>query len=1331
MALAAGAVPTTAVSAADHRNPEADSVRARRVNDTRPRLRILTEDLSFPDELETAASPVLLKYSIAFFRHGSLLAYRLATWAVLICGVLFVALVVALRYLLLPNIGEYREPVAEILSQAAGQRITIGAISGSWQGYRPELQLRDVQVHDAGGQPGLSLARVETVIAWLPLFAGRLQFDSLVIYQPRLEVEREPSGGIRIAGMLLGRAGGGGGFLDWLLSQRQVLVREAGIVWHDQARGAPALALEQVNLRIDRAGAFNRFGLTARPPAELASEISLRGEVRRDSRSAAGLQGRIYAEFSYADLALAQTWIALPLDIARGLGALRIWLDLENSRVRGATADLKLVNVEVRLAPDLPQLALTQVQGRLGWTQREDRMEVSADALGFTTADGLRLAPMRLAYSRTRGNPSRSTLHLERLQLAPAVELVEFLPIAPGLRDWLERVNPDGRIEAADLAWEGEWDRNRPYRLVAKFGRLALRADGMRPGFHGLSGQIEASERGGTLSLGGEEASVEMPRIFSGALPLDYLAAEVGWTLREDGADVALKSITFTNAHLAGSVYGSYRSEEAGPGTIDLSGSLARVDVRELWRYIPVRLPVTQAWLRRALVTGEAHDTRLRLKGPLRDFPFTSGKTGLFEVRTRAAGVTLDYASDWPPVRDIMGDVTFRGRSMDIRAQSGSILGVRLGATRAAIAALGDAEQPLRITGSGEGPTAEFLRFVASSPIARRTGGLTDSIAADGRASLDIDLTLPLSRMADARVAGELAVRDNRVTLAGGLPTLDGFSARIGFTERALQVRDGRARFFGGPLEFRSVEAKGAKLALELGGNLDAGALHNGLELPVLGRLQGAVDWKGGFELRDRTTILRMNSTLAGLGSSLPAPLGKQPGEQLPLRVELRRQEDGMKRLDIALGDRGSAQLQLEPAGGGVRRGSIVLGPAATAPAAPAEPAPNGLWLRGSLDLLDVDAWRAVWSAAGTGRDPARPAPGLAGVDLRLAAVDAGGRRFHDIKLAASHGDGRWQAELGGGDVSGRLTWEPGGAGSLVARLTRLALPPVTTAISAQTAPAPDARLPKLNLTAEKFIFEGRDMGRLAVVAEPGAAGWQLQRLEIVNPDSTLDMNGLWTLAGGSRTDMNLRLQVRDIGRFFARFGWPDAVSGGTALLSGPLAWSGSPTRLDLPSLSGRLSLQAENGRFRQIEPGAVKLLGILSLQSLPRRVTLDFKDIFSEGFSFDSIGANLEIQSGVATTSDFRMQGSAATVRMNGQVNLAAETQNLTVRVAPSLAESVAVAGAILNPAVGVAAYIAQKALSDPFGQMASFDYAVTGTWGDPVVARLGKAPDANSHRR
>jgi uncharacterized protein YhdP len=218
-------------------------------------------------------------------------------------------------------------------------------------------------------------------------------------------------------------------------------------------------------------------------------------------------------------------------------------------------------------------------------------------------------------------------------------------------------------------------------------------------------------------------------------------------------------------------------------------------------------------------------------------------------------------------------------------------------------------------------------------------------------------------------------------------------------------------------------------------------------------------------------------------------------------------------------------------------------------------------------------------------------------------------------------------------------------------------------------------------------------------------------------------MNGRWVIAEASRTDVTVLLEVSDVGKFFGRMGWPDAMQGGTATIEGPLAWTGNPTRFDIPSLSGQLKLEAKKGRFKQIEPGVAKLLGILSLQALPRRVTLDFRDVFSKGFSFDRISANMKIASGVAETQDFLMLGSAARVAMQGHVDLAKETQDLVVRVTPSLSEGIAIAGAIVNPAIGVAALIAQKALKDPLSQIASFDYELTGTWIDPTIRRVSKA--------
>ena len=159
------------------------------------------------------------------------------------------------------------------------------------------------------------------------------------------------------------------------------------------------------------------------------------------------------------------------------------------------------------------------------------------------------------------------------------------------------------------------------------------------------------------------------------------------------------------------------------------------------------------------------------------------------------------------------------------------------------------------------------------------------------------------------------------------------------------------------------------------------------------------------------------------------------------------------------------------------------------------------------------------------------------------------------------------------------------------------------------------------------------------------------------------------------------------------------------------------------------MALEVAQGQFLKIKPGAGKLLGLISLQSLPRRITLDFRDIFSEGFAFDSIEGRLSLQNGTMRTDRLQIDGPAARVLMRGETDLKRETQRLNVTVQPELGGTAALGVALINPVAGVATLLANKILRDPLGQMFSFDYLVTGTWDDPKVEKLSKQTlDASS---
>jgi uncharacterized protein YhdP len=249
------------------------------------------------------------------------------------------------------------------------------------------------------------------------------------------------------------------------------------------------------------------------------------------------------------------------------------------------------------------------------------------------------------------------------------------------------------------------------------------------------------------------------------------------------------------------------------------------------------------------------------------------------------------------------------------------------------------------------------------------------------------------------------------------------------------------------------------------------------------------------------------------------------------------------------------------------------------------------------------------------------------------------------------------------------------------------------------------------------------------MLAEPESEGWRLDRLAITNPDGRIDIKGRWRIVNRPRAEYTVSFEATDNGQFFKRLGYEETIVGGTGSLGGPVSWLGGPFEPDLPTLNGKLKLQALDGRFAQVDPGAAQLFGILSLQALPRRISLNFKDVFTTGFSFDKIEADVTITDGIARTDDFHMDGVSANVSMQGEVDLVNRTQDLDVRVTPMLTGAAAVAGAaVINPLVGVAALLVQKALGDPVEQAAAREYQVSGTWQDPQVERVEREPEAGA---
>lgn len=1254
---------------------------------------------------------------------SSLWVYRAVTWTVLICAFSAALVVGGVRFWLLPNIENYREAIAREISLAAKQRIAIGWIEGRWSGFNLQLTLGDVALFDQAGQPALKLERVDSTLSWWSLILWEPRFDSIEIAQPDLNIRRDKRGRVLVAGIELSGSGESSGLSDWLLRQDEIVIREAAIVWQDELRDAPELALHRVSLRLENNGRHHGFGLRAEPPENLASPLDLRGDFTgRTVTDLAQWNGQLFVQLDYTDLAAWRTWVQFPVSLPHGAGAVRAWVDLKNGELANIIADVRLSQAKTQLGRDLPELDLEALQGRIAWKQLSDGFEVSSVRLGMKTqAYTLQPTDLLLRYSHgSERKPPSGELRANVLDLAPLVALANHLPFEPELRKELDRYAPRGNVQDVVVKWSGNWPHPAQYSVKGSFTNLGVNAAGRIPGFAGINGNIDGNERSGTLHLNNQKASVELPRVFRDKLAFDALSAQLGWQRNGEQYDLKLNTISFSNPDFTGSVFGTFHTTPDGPGMIDLTGNVSRAEARGVGRYIPLQVAERgRQWLETAFLGGLANDVTVRLKGNLADFPFAEGRGGVFQVTARVTGGVLAYADRWPKIENIEGNLTFRGRSMDIAVRDASIMGAKLSRVRAEVPDLGTPNRMLTVNGEAEGPTSEFLSFIEHSPLFATIDRFTESVHAEGRGRLALKLAIPLNSTKDTKVNGTYQFVNNQIQSEGDLFPFEQINGRLEFTETDVYVPGATLSVLGGPATLAGATQRDGTVRLAMTGHINIDNFLRTNTAPWARALRGASDWKAAITLRKRFADIVLDSTLEGLASTLPAPLAKSAADSMPLKLERRVTGAQQDRIAITLDGVLAAQLQRRREGENyvIDRGNVSFGGIA------AEPERKGLWVTGSVKNLELDQWWALLkpNAASGSRVV------LAGIDVRFGALDVFGRRFNDLAITAHGQSGVWQAVLVGRELAGEVSWRPEGRGKVIARMKNLVIPAATPGRGAPVADKEQPHdLPALDIVAEQFQIKQASLGRLEVTAVPEGRDWKLERLRVTNPDATLSIDGLWQgWLTQPRTQVNIKLETSDIGKLLVRLGYPEGIRRGTARLEGPLAWAGNPFEIDYPSLSGNFVVGANKGQFAKFEPGIGKLLGVLSLQALPRRLTLDFRDIFSDGLAFDEIVGTVKVARGVATTENFRIHGPAVRIQMYGDVDLNAETQKLRVKVFPSMSDSVSIAGALIGgPVAGIAAFLAQKLLKDPIDQITAYEYNVTGTWADPQVSKIDAGP-------
>ena len=1297
-------------------------------------------------------------------KKSLLLVYRIAFWLISIVVTIVLLAALAIQFLVFPNIDQYKVKIAAFTTNASKQKVTIGSIQAGWQGVNPHLTISNIDIYDAQNRPALQLKNTKVVLSWLsiPLFEPHLA--ELVVHSPELTIRRVASGEVFVAGISMNGTSKPD-LPNWLLRQNHLEVMNAKVVWLDEMRGAPALSLDKLNLQIVSPPwksllKNHRITLSALPSIGTNNPITVNGNLYgNDVSRIAQWHGNITTQLKNANIAAFKPWVNYPINLQAGIGSTEVVVNFANHQVQSIASNVMLDNVRMQLKANADPIILHKLAGKLNWENLSISKLASADHvitsqffsanhLTLVTDNGLNIQDATASYSEKAQGYKTLSIKLAHINLASMTPYLAQLPLPTELLQKIAGIAVTGSLDNLMVNWEGNQSATKTYVLNTKFSSLGIQAHDKIPGFSNLTGEIKANQNAGKLILHTQNAKLDFKDILRWPLPVDKLDGDVSWNIKDHETKVQVSDLGISNPHLSGTINAEYLMDGNKGGYLDLKGKFGRGNAKYAPFYYPTMLGKdTLHWLDTSILSGQAENINLITKGRLADFPFVDSKgnldskLGLFRVSAKVKDSTIEYGTGWPNVEGLGIDLLFEGTRMELNANAGHVLGNQIVKSKIIIAKL-DADEPmLSVESELKGPVVEGINFVNKSPVAKVTQGFTDDLKTSGLAKLNLSLKIPLNNADATMIKGAYQINNGSLE-SPAIPTLNQINGLLEFTENSFTANNIKASAFGAPLTFNLASGKDKIIRVTARGKLNDEVIKQ-----TLGKganyISGNTDWVGDIIIQKPRVNIGIRADLFGVTSRLPAPLNKTASEHLNVRI-YKKQDVNTDTFIVNIGNKAAAKVIRTSDGGKLQldRANINFNSANNSTIIASDlntsndlSKPKGLQITGSLDYLDADAWRTVLNDLSDSTNQ-NMALSLQKIDLKVNTLDIFDRRINQLKITNKADKDGLQATVQSREISGDLLWKNQNNGKLIAHLSNLTIPDASPTRVKYSVPtnAKDANLketakpnqayPALDITADNFEFDKKKIGGLELVAFPQNDNWSIQKLKLINPESTISADGVWSKwVRSPNTHLNVNWDIKDLGKTLNRFGYVDTIKGGEGLLKGQLNWAGSPHEFDTLALNGNLEFEMRKGQILKVQPGVGRLLGLLSLQSLPRRLTLDFRDLFSNGFAFDKINANVKIDRGVMRSDNFLMTGPAADVTIKGETNLHKETQQLYIKVMPHISDSFSLAALAGGPLVGAVAFLAQKILKDPLNKIASTEYEIIGTWDNPQEVNAAKS--------
>ena len=1243
----------------------------------------------------------------------------------------------------LPKVSAYKNEIQSIITDYVGYSVNIHAIQAEWKGWTPNLYLEDIKILSQNNNTEIIKFKSARIGINLieSIYKQNIIPGYILISGLNLEIYRTKNGVISIRNENIDGTNTNKqtGLSEWLISQKHLILEDVNLIWKDENINIEKKEFNNIRLDLKTKGENTKIELnTALSKSEkqlLRINANITGNILMPDWDA-----NIDIEISNIDPV--KNFSRLNLLSNDGAANGKISTYWQNAKLITANGDLEYTDFS--LTTNEYSVPVKNINLSFAAARKLDKnWSLKVDLHHLKTVNGV-WSPSEYQFEFTKDDTSNKYQYkgfFTFLKLEDIFPLIVETRILPNnILQKLDLNSISGDIK--DVNIEVESNKESSIKIDAAFSKLNLTSYDKSSYITGLEGTFITDDSFFNIKIDSKSPEFKSNTLYSEKIVLPNLSTVVKLN-RSSYDELLINKFKMSSDEISLTANGKIILTEDSP-FVDVKINLDESDIKYVSTLIPSEIsPKLSKWATNSILGGKILSGEIVYKGYGKDLIFENPRSN-FKALFNLGNINLKYHPEWPSINKLGAEVVVDNDELSANVTSGYILDTEINNTSAKIKNLSGNYHHVLIDTKIYTHTNNVKNFIAQSPLNEtKITEITENII--GNVDISLNLDIPLN---EEKTKFNSLVSFDKTSIESGIPELglENVSGEIHFNNDEIWANNINALYQGIPVTLKLPKINYSELdfiPFEISGFVNKEFIINQITSFFPGLFNKIENIRTYFSGQSQWTFTLQKSRNNDIGSSnkriklstdlydteinLPSPLGKKENELRTLKLEADIDEITVREININYDNRLFADIFIDNSNELLVK-NINIGLEKKHPESKAD---NTISIQGEIDNLSFTDWGNLLNTSKNIENEKKQEKILLG-KIFVGNLEILNKNFKEVSIDFTNSkiNKDWYIIFDGKEINGEASYIKKSKGKndyLYINFQNLSL--------SENKNIEDLtnykinKIPELEVTIDNFMYKNNELGSLKLKTSKTTENLiNINKLNFKKSGFSINASGSWSKINKiNESNFHIKLESDLIKQMFNTFNYGAAnIEDGKTSIDISAKWNGSPMDFQMKNLNGQLSMSIEEGQFLEIEPKAGRLFGLLSIQALPRRLSLDFADLFDEGFAFDTIKGNFNLENGQAYTNDLQMIGPSGNIMISGRTGLVTEDYDQIATVIPKVSDSLPVASALFGPVgvgVGAVLFVAGElfeSIPTNIDKILTQQYSIKGSWEDPEINKI-----------